>query len=172
MFLSSAGLTAQVQWRVGEPPSFLIFQTDRGFLMQDKRPAQDRLPSHDDTPAFKIVQRDRRLNPTKQERRQSEVLFRKLLESAPDAVVIAAEDGTIVLANSRAVEMFGYTTDELVGMSVEALVPDDVRPNHIEHRRQYADNPHVRPMGGGKDLKARRKDGSVFAGHSAPLRVR
>ncbi|MGH2955757.1 MAG: PAS domain S-box protein [Solirubrobacterales bacterium] len=92
----------------------------------------------------------------------AQTLERELLEFAPDAVVGVDEDGLIVLANSRTQEVFGYSRDELIGRSVEQLVPDHLRGGHAGHRQGYFEAPRTRPMGAGLDLYARRKDGSEF----------
>lgn len=94
---------------------------------------------------------------------ESEAKFRALLESAPDAVVIVNLAGEIVLVNSQTEKLFGYDRDELVGQSVEMLVPIPLRNPHIVHRQGYANNPHIRAMGVGLDLHGRRKDGSQFS---------
>jgi protein-histidine pros-kinase len=87
-------------------------------------------------------------------------LFRGLLESAPDAVVIVDEAGIVVLANRRVVPMFGYEPDELLGRSVEILVPERYRVGHQAQREGFLRDPVVRPMGSGRDLHAVRKDGA------------
>ncbi|MHB1262661.1 MAG: sensor histidine kinase [Thermoplasmatota archaeon] len=89
-----------------------------------------------------------------------EVTVRALLESAPDALVIVNERGTIVLANSQAETLFGYDREELVGQKVEMLVPQDRRAGHPAHRDAFMESPRTRPMGAALDLRARRKDGS------------
>lgn len=88
--------------------------------------------------------------------------FRSLLESAPDAIVIADAAGTIVMVNEQAERIFGYGRGELVGLSIEELVPEDARERHLAHRASFAQALSVRPMGAGLDLLARRKDGSLF----------
>ncbi len=88
--------------------------------------------------------------------------FRSLLESAPDAIVIVGHDGRIVMANEQAGRVFGYEERELVGQSVEMLLPENVRPAHTAHRSGYYGHPATRPMGIGLDLTARRKDGTIF----------
>ncbi len=92
----------------------------------------------------------------------SEALEREFLEFAPDAVIGVDEAGEISLANSRTEAVFGYTREELIGRSVEMLVPESLRPSHVAHRDRYFDAPRPRPMGAGLDLYARRKDGSEF----------
>jgi PAS domain S-box-containing protein len=86
----------------------------------------------------------------------------QLLDSAPDGVVIIDETGLILLVNRQAEALFGYARDELVGHSVDLLVPDRVRGVHPKRRARYFDNPTARPMGAGLVLAARRKDGSEF----------
>jgi PAS domain S-box-containing protein len=94
--------------------------------------------------------------------RPTQTLERELLEFAPDAVVGVDEEGQIVLVNSRTQAVFGYARDELLGQSVEMLVPEGLRTAHVTHRDRYFDSPRTRPMGAGLDLAARRKDGSQF----------
>jgi PAS domain S-box-containing protein len=88
--------------------------------------------------------------------------FRELLEAAPDAVVKVDRSGKIVLINRATESLFGYTRDELIGRSVELLVPQPARDLHVDERMRYWDNPVTRPMGRGLTLNAVRKDGSVF----------
>ena len=87
-------------------------------------------------------------------------VFRTLFLASPDALIVADAGGTIVLANPTAAGTLGYTTDELVGMNVDTLVPDSVRPRHGSFRDAYGRNPRARPMGTGMELVARRKDGT------------
>jgi PAS domain S-box-containing protein len=92
--------------------------------------------------------------------RGSEARFRKLLELAPDAIIIVNHDGRMVLVNSQAQKLFGYTEDEMLGQPVEILMPDTVRGTHVHHRATYAEAPRTRPMAIGLDLAGRRKDGT------------
>jgi PAS domain S-box-containing protein len=107
-----------------------------------------------------LSERQRRL--ALEEQTRLEQRFRQLLEAAPDAIVEVAADGQIVLINRIAEEMFGYTRDELLGQSVDMLVPDAIRHQHDRHRDSYLENPRTRPMGSGLELHARRSDGSLF----------
>lgn len=88
--------------------------------------------------------------------------FRKLLESAPDAILEVDVDGRIILLNQTAEKMFGYSRQELLGLKIEALVPASMRSRHVGHRASYTSHPQVRPMGSGLELKGQRKDGSLF----------
>ncbi|MDX6617242.1 MAG: hypothetical protein QOD60_2333 [Solirubrobacterales bacterium] len=72
------------------------------------------------------------------------------------------QSGVIVLANSHAVDIFGYRRDELLGQRVEVLVPDAFRANHEAKRTRYFEHPQARPMGAGLDLRARTADGREF----------
>ncbi len=101
-------------------------------------------------------------NQAEEELRRNEEWVSGLLLSAPDAILVVGEDGRIQLANPRAEEMFGYGHDELVGLRVEALVPDDLRAAHVRHRADYKKDLATRPMGLGLDLAGRRKDGTEF----------
>lgn len=89
-------------------------------------------------------------------------LLEAVLEAAPDALLAVDEDGRIVFANLQAEQVFGYSRSELVGSSVEQLVPHNARAVHPVMRRQYVAHPVARPMGMGVELAARRKDGSEF----------
>jgi PAS domain S-box-containing protein len=97
-----------------------------------------------------------------EEQARLERRFRQLLEAAPDAIVEVSEEGTIVLVNRVAEEMFGYLRDDLVGKSVDLLVPDAVRQHHRGFRESYLEHPRTRPMGSGLELRGRRQDGSLF----------
>jgi PAS domain S-box-containing protein len=88
--------------------------------------------------------------------------FRELIENAPDAILQVDEAGCIVVANQTAVSMFRYGVEELLGKSVDMLVPEAFRSGHAAHRRGFASAGLTRPMGEGLDLFARRKDGSQF----------
>lgn len=85
-----------------------------------------------------------------------------ILESSPEAIVVVDNDGQIVFANIKAERLFAYQRGEMSGLSVEALMPESVRHKHREHRRNYADAPHTRPMVSGLRLKGVRKDGREF----------
>ncbi len=108
--------------------------------------------------------------PTRLERPKKEPLDRpdrfdgllnagSILESVADAIVVIAQDGMIIRVNAQTETLLGYTRDELVGRSVETLLPERARHQHVDSRRDYSADPRPRPMGLGMDLYARRKDG-------------
>lgn len=92
--------------------------------------------------------------------RRDETKFRTLLEAAPDALVIANQQGEIVLVNGRAESLFGYQRDELLGNTIEMLLPERFRRQHVDDRMGYFACPQARPMGNGRVLFGRRKDGT------------
>lgn len=92
----------------------------------------------------------------------SEAYFRNLLESAPDAMIIIDEKGKIAIVNEQAEKMFGYGRAEILGQTIETLLPDRVRQNHVSHRQKFVADPRVRPMGEGMELLAKRKGGNEF----------
>ncbi len=107
-------------------------------------------------------------------------VFRSLFSAYPDALLLVDQAGMIVMANPAAGQLLGYETAELGGLSVEALVPDAIRPRHAAYREAYAHSPRARPMGTHMELVARRKDGvevmveialSPLQGHGVPLVV-
>ena len=95
--------------------------------------------------------------------RDSEARFRAVLEAAPDATLLADSEGRIILVNERLEQLFGYPRAELLGESVDKLIPPDLRATHGAHIAQYIGAPRARMMGAGRQLFACRKDGSSFA---------
>jgi PAS domain S-box-containing protein len=96
------------------------------------------------------------------ERRRAEERFRLAVQAAPNGMVLADEGGKIVLVNSEMERLFGYRQDEMIGRPVEILVPREFRNEHLGYRQSFYADPQARPMGKGRDLRARRKDGSEF----------
>jgi two-component system cell cycle sensor histidine kinase/response regulator CckA len=92
----------------------------------------------------------------------TEARFRSLLDSALDAMVIVAEDGTIGLVNAKTEAMFGYSRQELVGRRVEVLMPERFRTWHGVQRSAYFVDPRARPMGAGLELFGLHRNGHEF----------
>jgi len=93
--------------------------------------------------------------------------FTTLLESASESIVIIDQSGQIVLVNSQTEAYFGYTRHEILGQSVEILIPEGLRQQHVQHRQSYLNKPAARVMGHQMELWARHKNGTLF-----PVEVR
>src|SRR5215470_7551745 len=85
-----------------------------------------------------------------------------ILETSPLGIVMVDAGGRIVRVNDRLEQMFGYPRGELGGQALDKLLPERLRASHAQHRGVFFGDPHVRPMGLGLDLVARRKDGREF----------
>ena len=90
------------------------------------------------------------------------LLSASILEAIPDAVAAVNQQGVVIQVNSQTEALFGYTRDELIGQSVEMLVPERQRAQHHLHRESFYSRPKIRRMGSGLDLYGRRRDGSEF----------
>lgn len=89
-------------------------------------------------------------------------LFESIVESAPGSMVVSGADGEIVLVNRRAEELFGYRRDELLGKSIETLMPKRFRKTYVDHQTRFLSHPELRPMNKNFELTGQRKDGSEF----------
>ena len=85
-----------------------------------------------------------------------------LLNAAPDGVVVASETGEIVFVSDQAATLLGYEPADLIGQSVDVLLPEALRSVHRAHRTRYRAEPTPRAMGAGLLLRARRSDASEF----------
>lgn len=89
-------------------------------------------------------------------------LAHRALESAPDAMIVSEACGIVMYANRQAGVLFGYTPVELIGRTIEILLPERYRATHVAHRSAYTLDPHTRPMGENLELLGLRQDGSEF----------
>lgn len=96
------------------------------------------------------------------EHKRAEEQFRRVVESAPNAIVVVNRKGRIVLVNSQTETLFGYVRSELLGQPVELLIPDRFRAQHPTFLSKFFAQPETRAMGVGRDLHGRRKDASEF----------
>ncbi|MGE3777215.1 MAG: chemotaxis protein CheB [Pirellulaceae bacterium] len=94
--------------------------------------------------------------------KQAEARFRNAVEAAPSGMLMVDRHGQITLLNSETERIFGYGRDELLGQSVEMLMPERYRQRHVRHRQTYLQHPRLRPMTTQLDLVGLRKDGSEF----------
>jgi PAS domain S-box-containing protein len=93
--------------------------------------------------------------------RKSEERFRRVVEFAPNAMVMINSQGAIEMMNTQAERMFGFERHELLGQSIELLIPERFRDRH-PNLRDFFDHPELRPIGAGRDLYGLKKDGSEF----------
>jgi len=93
------------------------------------------------------------------ERMHAEQRFQRLLEAAPDALFVVSRDGTILVANSQAERLFGYAQQDLLGHSIEMLIPGRFAA-HDRLRGGFFSQPSARPMGAKRELYGQRKDGT------------
>src|SRR5271157_142808 len=89
-------------------------------------------------------------------------LARSALDAAPDAMLIIDASGVIRFTNQQVSALFGFSHDEIIGQSIEALMPERFRSRHVAHREHYINTLRVRPMGAGLELFGRRKNGTEF----------
>ncbi len=94
--------------------------------------------------------------------RKSEARSNQIIENSPYPILLVGANGCIQQLNNRTVEMFGYEHGELLGQSVDILVPDSMRKSHARHRDEYAKAPLAKPMGINRNISARCKDGRVL----------
>lgn len=86
--------------------------------------------------------------------------LRLVVDAAPNGMIMVNVRGEIVLVNSQIETLFGYSRRELLGQTIEVLVPNPSKGAHPGHRDKFFANPHTRAMGAGRDLYGLRKDGS------------
>ena len=93
---------------------------------------------------------------------RAEERFRTAIDSLPGAMIMVDAEGKLVLLNRETERLFGYDRSELLGRSVELLLPERFRELHANHRKAFSQLPTARPMGSRRDLVGRRRDGSEF----------
>jgi PAS domain S-box-containing protein len=145
------------EYRILRPDGSLRWIHDRRFPVRNESGDIDRLVGFaEDITERKNAEIGLRLSAGK---------LRALLESASEGIVAIDGEGKILLVNAKSEELFGYRREELVGQTVETLLPDDLRSVHSGHRQEYFAyfaHPRTRAMGFGMTLAARRKDGTTF----------
>ena len=102
------------------------------------------------------------LREREQQMTRAEERFRLVVEASPSGIVLMNGQGRVVLVNAETERLFGYTREELTGQPVEMLVPERFRGDHPAYRAGFLAAPHARAMGFGRELFARRKDGTEF----------
>lgn len=98
---------------------------------------------------------------------------RQFIEMAADGIVVVDRSGAVVLVNEQFETLFGYSRDEVIGRLIEWLVPEALRAQHVGERERFQRHLGRHRMGRGRELAARRKDGSEFfaAINLSPFRI-
>ena len=148
----AAGFSTFETARLRKDGSLIYTVVSNKTIYDDKGHAEFLIITQKDVTHLKVL-RDAKL---------VESQFRDLLESTPDAIIMANQTGRIVLANSQAETLFGYERGEMLGTLVEVLLPGRYRGGHVAHRSGYFGQPRTRSMGAGLELYGLRKDGSEF----------
>src|SRR5205085_10196091 len=85
-------------------------------------------------------------------------LLEQLFDHVAESIIVTDSEGLIKLINPSGIKLFGYTQEELADKTIEFLMPERFRRNHVHYRYDYSHNPHTRKMGIGLDLYALKKD--------------
>jgi PAS domain S-box-containing protein len=93
------------------------------------------------------------------ERKRATEQFRLAIEAAPTGMIMVDREGRIVMVNAHVEALFGYAREELIGQTVDMLVPIGLRPQHPGFRQGFFKAPHARSMGAGRDLRGLHKNG-------------
>jgi two-component system sensor kinase FixL len=103
-----------------------------------------------------------RPSPPRRARSKGERDFRALLDAAVDAIIVIDHVGAIEEFSLAAQRVFGYTADEIIGHNVRELMPEPYHSEHDSYLARYNSTrrPHI--IGIGREVVARRKDGSLF----------
>ncbi len=98
----------------------------------------------------------------REEEERMEGRFEALFEYATNGILMANRQGAIIMANPAIQLLFGYQKGEMIGISVDSLIPNRFAKNHAEHRKTFHQNPQPRNMGTGLSLNGQKKDGTEF----------
>jgi PAS domain S-box-containing protein len=131
-------------------------------VAEELRDRADRTETEVYLRATEVQETSRRLESVNRELGRSEELFRSLFEFSPDAIIVTDQTGKIMQANGQVEKFFGYDRADLLGQSIETLIPERFRTAHLGHRGKYLAQAKARPMGIGLELFGRRKNGSEF----------
>src|SRR5262245_11422712 len=97
---------------------------------------------------------------TQEPSRAVELRLRAAIESVPSGILMIDAGGAIVFVNREVERLFGYSREELLGKTIDTLIPEQLRSRHAGYRRDFLADPRVRAMGAGRDLFGLRKDGT------------
>lgn len=89
-------------------------------------------------------------------------VYRQIIDAAPDAMLMIDGAGQIMMVNQQVEQLFKYEREQILGQSIEVLLPQRFRGGHVKQRTNYFSAPQVRAMGSGSPLFAQRADGTEF----------
>lgn len=93
---------------------------------------------------------------------QADVVFRAILDAALDAIIVIDRAGSIQSANKATTDIFGYSTDEMIGQNVKMLMPEPYAREHDGYLDAYLHTGDKKIIGIGRQVAGRRKDGTIF----------
>jgi len=93
------------------------------------------------------------------EEKTAENRLRMMIESSPNAMILINRESSIVFINHQTEKLFGYVREELIGQKIEILIPEKYREKHLEHVKEYHEDPSIRPMGAAKEVFGLKKNG-------------
>ncbi|AZZ76731.1 diguanylate cyclase [Pseudomonas sp. RU47] len=129
-------------------------------LLQETRRQADEMGAQ----TLLLEHQARELEAQQDELRATEAWYRGIIEAAPDGMLVLGADGRILMTNPQMDTLFGYAPGELIGASIERLVPQAARERHVRLRDGFIASGGTRQMGGDlDDLSGVRKDGSLFS---------
>jgi PAS domain S-box-containing protein len=102
---------------------------------------------------------------------QAELEFRSLLDAAVDAIIVIDHRGSIEQFSVSAERIFGYAASEVLGRNVDVLMAEPYRSEHDRYMDRYQRTQEARIIGIGREVRARRKDGTIFPCELAVGRV-
>jgi PAS domain S-box-containing protein len=133
----------------------------------ERREAQTALAQLNETLEQRVLARTAELQASNERlageiaaRARAEERFRRVVEYAPNGMLMTNQSGSIEMVNAQTEQIFGYSRAELLGQPIELLVPSRFRGAHPELRDSFHNAPGSRAMGAGRDLYGLRKDGS------------
>ncbi len=134
--------------------------------MAERKQAEAKLADLNETLELRVAKRteqleetNRRLEAEVELRKSAEERFRRAVEYAPNGMIMTSSSGAIELVNKQTEHIFGYSRSELLGQSIEMLVPDQFKEHHPALRTSFFKRPDSRPMGEGRDLNGLKKNG-------------